>query len=261
MDLAENQSDEFPYWMSTNGEWRTVITAPYTQEKLIKWLENNPNKDYSQDDGWNQRCRDDFDTTSSALYELTLNDKWPADRWQEALHIWSEDEFIERSWCRMATVINDASDEVILAIVHSISQWFRAIAKNLEKHEKIFFAIANRILRLDYKDEQDRIDTADSVGRAINHPVGHVTQALLDLWHRNQLKDNQGLKEPSIRTIFTSLCDTRIDKYRYGRVLLAAHTITLFRVDYDWTKENILPLFNWGAYEDEDRSADEARSA
>ena len=80
--------------------------------------------------------------------------------------------------------------------------------------------------------------------RAINHPVGKVTEALLQWRYRNPLEDEQGLAE-ELRTPFTELCDTQATKFSHGRVLLAAHVIALFRVDRDWTTQHVLPLFDW----------------
>ena len=83
------------------------------------------------------------------------------------------------------------------------------------------------MLRLEYDGEQD---AEDIVGRAINHPIGRVTDALLRWWYRNPLEDEQGLPE-ELNRIFTELCDARVGAYRHGRVLLASRVITLFRVD------------------------------
>jgi hypothetical protein len=90
--------------------------------------------------------------------------------------------------------------------------------------------------------------------RAINHPVGQVTEALLRWWYRSPLEDDQGLSDLIMPT-FTELCDAQIEKYRHGRVLLAAHIIALFRVDPEWTTSNLLPFFDWQRSELEARAA------
>jgi hypothetical protein len=74
--------------------------------------------------------------------------------------------------------------------------------------------------------------------------VGQVTNALLHWWYRRSLEDGQGLPE-ELKPTFTGLCDTRIEKFRHGRVLLAKHVIPLFRVDEDWATRHLLPLFDW----------------
>jgi hypothetical protein len=90
--------------------------------------------------------------------------------------------------------------------------------------------------------------------RAINHPVGHVTEALLRWWYRRSPEDEEGLPA-EIRPTFIELCDTRIDAFRHGRVLLAAHVIALFRVDREWAMQHLLPLFDWQRSEVEARAA------
>ena len=98
--------------------------------------------------------------------------------------------------------------------------------KFFSDHRNLFIPLADRILRLDF---QDGVVTDEPLMSAINHPVGHITQALLDWWYRDSLKDNQGIPD-SLRPILIKLTDTRIDKYRHARVILATHVITLFRV-------------------------------
>jgi hypothetical protein len=116
----------------------------------------------------------------------------------------------------------------------------------------LFFTLIRRLLDLEYKEEVDADD--DPVSRAINHPVGHATQALLDWWYRQEPKDAEGLSG-DIKPIFTEICNTQVEKYRHGRVLLAAHAIALFRVDEDWARIHLLPLFDWQRSEIEARMA------
>jgi hypothetical protein len=82
------------------------------------------------------------------------------------------------------------------------------------------------------------------VTEAINHPIGNVTQALLNYWFRREPNDND-LLPTDIEPIFTQLCDVGIEKFRHGRVLLASRLIALFRVDRAWTEKNLLPHFDW----------------
>jgi hypothetical protein len=94
----------------------------------------------------------------------------------------------------------------------------------------------------------------DLVSEAINHPVGQVTEAALQWWHGHPLEDNQGLTG-DLRTILTTLSDPGVEGFRLGRVLLGEQLITLFRVDPAWTREHLIPLFDWN------RSTEEATCA
>ena len=249
--LAADQRDEFPYWMGDGDEWRKFVATPRHRRELIEWLRQQPSPDHWQEDDWRQRCRDNFATIACALCALAREGVWPTERWREALQAWSEEKLLKRSWRYMAPILATAPDQVLQTLDHGVSWWLQSIAKTFEGHETLFFVLARRILA---QDHQDGVDTDDPVGRAINHPVGHVTEALLRWWYRRSLEDGQGLPD-DIKPTFTELCDTQIDKYRHGRVLLAAHVIALFRVDGDWATQHLLPLFVWQRSEAEARAA------
>ncbi len=237
--------------MGDGDEWRKFVATPRRRRELVAWLRQQPGTDHWQEDDWRQRCRDNFATTACALCALARESVWPTERWREALQAWSEEKLLRRAWRYMAPILATAPAEVLQKLAHGVSWWLQAIAKTFEGHEAIFFTLARRILALDHR---DGVDTDDPVMRAINHPVGHVTEALLRWWYRRSLEDGQGLPE-ELKSTFTELCDTRIDKYRHGRVLLAAHVIALFRVDREWATQHLLPLFDW------QRSQAEARAA
>ena len=254
--LKADQSDEFPYWMSSgwvdyDDEDRNRIATPQRRSELTAWLKQHPTTDRWQEDDWRLRCRNNFSTTTCALFALAKEGNWPTDRWRIALQAWSEEEPIKRSWRYMAPVIASAPDEVIHDLGNDLSRWLRAIAKTVEGHEELFLLLTNRILKFDY---QEGIDTDDPLTRAINHPIGRVSQALLDWWIRKPLKDEQGLPD-ELYPIFTKLCDTHTDKYWHGRIVLASRVITLFRVDPAWTRQHLLPLFDWQRDKSEARSA------
>lgn len=249
--LAEDQSDEFPFWSGSDDNWRKFTATPRRRRELIQWLKQHPDADYFQQDDWRERCRDNFATTACALWALAQENCWPASRWREALQAWSEDKHVSRAWRYMAPVLAGAPDEAMASVTHGVSYWLRTVAKTFVGHEEEFFTLGHRVLELHTRDGND---TDDPVGRAINHPVGHVTEALLQWWYRRSLEDGKGLPV-ELKPTFTELCDGGIEKYRHGRVLLAAHVIALFRVDSEWASENLLPHFEWQTSEHEARAA------
>ena len=251
LQFAENERDEFPTWSGDTGELRLHITTPGDGNELVDWLRRNPHPDAWRPDDWHERCRDDFEGTSSALTELAAEGTWLSARWREALQRWSEDELRERSWREMARTLADAPDEALQDLGHGLSWWLEKLSRTFEGQEETFLLLCDRVLALDY-DVEDETD--DIVGRAINHPVGHVTEALLQWWYRSDLQDEQRIADEPRRR-FSLLCETETTKFRHGRVLLAAHVISLFRVDREWAAEFLLPLFEW------ENSKAEARAA
>jgi hypothetical protein len=254
--LAADQREEFPCWMESGGwvgdrdPWRISITIPRSRRGVLDYLVANPVLSETRQDDWRQLCSETFQATAYALCRLAKMDVWPNERWRDALQAWSDERLQIRSWQYMGPVLATAPNRLLQSITRDASRWLQTIAKVFEHHEAKFFDLSRRIFALDYESGDDD----DPVGQAINHPVGHVTEALLRWWYRRTLEDEQGLPV-EIKTSFTELCDTRVEKFRHGRVLLAVHVITLFRVDAEWAAEYLLPLFDWRRSESEAQAA------
>jgi len=257
--LTEDQHEELPIprigWV---GSEKSSNPAPCTRRELVEWLKRHPKVASRLQDDWPERCRDNFAAAVCALYFLPEKVR-PTDRLNQALEVWAQEKpgeddqavWFRRSWHRVAPILDDVPEEKLKDLAHSISGWMRVIASSLRGPEESFISLAKRILAMDHK---DAIKVDDLMVCTVNHPVGRITQALLNWWHRSPLSDGQGLSE-ELRPIFTQLCDTGVQKYHYGRTLLVANLIPLFRIDPDWAQQNLLPLFDWSGPEDEARSA------
>ena len=250
--LATSESDEFPIGSTDVRELTLVVPAPRRPRELVGWLKQNPGTDW-QDDDWSRRCRDDIRAAACALCALAKDDAWPAVRWRQALHVWSEAPLIERSWRYMGPVLADAPGRQLQPVAHELARWLLSVAKTLPPDDRLFLRLCHTILEFDYPDDEEG-DADNPMTTAINHPVGSVTEALLDWWIRRPPEDEQGLPD-TLRPVFTALCDISVGTFRHGRVLLAWNVITLFHRDGEWTEQHLLPLFDW------DRSQTEARVA
>jgi hypothetical protein len=247
--LADHERDEFPHWMSVTGEpghedIRDINIAPRKRQELVEWLEQTPPaRPPFHEDTWRETCRKHPLNTLCALSDLAQEGNWPSNRWQEALYAWSARKLPRRLWRFAAPLVQTMPDNVFEDVVHPVAWWLELVSKSTDRHEAIFFDLCRRILALSHP---QGVDTDEPVNDAINHPVGHVTQAVINLWLKRQPNDNDTLPE-DIEPFFTQLCDTSATKFRPGRVLLAAHLIALFRADRPWTQKHLLPLFDWRA--------------
>ena len=249
--LAEDESDEFPVWISVSG--MEFVPTPRPLQELIKWLKKYPTSYWRTNgrltsDDWQERCRNNFPTAACALCALAKEGVWPAGRWETALQTWSEEKLSKCSWRYMAPVLANAPDEQLQPFAPGLSQWLRDIAKTFVGQDKIFLELCKRVLELKYKNETD--SNNDFIMRAVNHPTGCATVALLDWLERRAPKDEQSLPD-ELESTFTMLCDRNLDKFRHGRVILAAYLKLLFRVERDWATKHLLPLFDWQASETE----------
>ncbi len=250
--IAPNEQDEFPVWMGEGFEFRKFTKSPSRRRDLMDWLLKQPKAEpFWEEDDWSQRCHDDFPTTACALCGLAQRGEWPAERWRDALQAWDKDNKLLRpSWRYMAKVLDKAPMDKMRILAHSLSGWLRDQAKVFEGQDELFFSLIRRILALEYEE----IETDDPVFRAINHAVGLATEALLRWWFRQKPENSQGLDD-AVKPLFTQLCDAGIRKFRPGRVWLATHVIALFQVDENWTKEHLLPFFDWQKSEIEAQAA------
>ena len=251
--LEPDERDEFPVWMGGSGEGRSLVHAPRRRRELVDWLKQNPETDVWQDDNWSQRCRNNFSAAACALCALARENIWPTVRWHQALNVWSDDSLLKRSWRHMAPVLAEAPRDELRPLAHEIGRWLENVGKALDPDEVLFFRLCRAIFELDFQDDSDE-DDDDLVTRAINHPVGHVTEALLNWWTRGSLQDGQRLPD-RLSPVFTEICDVHVGSRRPGRVVLASRVITLFRVDHEWATQNLLPLFDWRRHEIEARAA------
>lgn len=242
--LPSDERSEFPFWMGTSGDSREFVPVPTAYREIPSWLERHPPTEFQQRDDWQERCKSDFKHAAWALLTLARRRVWPAGRWREALQVWSDDALRTRSWAWLRKALARASDEFVLEVSHTLIFWLRPMADATIQDEEAWLQLVERVLSVHRGETY--VFSGDPVGKAINHPVGLATEAILHWWYQSPLEDSQLLPE-RLKAILTEICNARVSSFRHGRVILAAHVITLFRVDREWTQALLLPLFNWSA--------------
>ena len=254
--LLPHKREEFPLWISGTGDPdyeddREINIAPHERHDLVQWLRTPPPKQHwSDEDTWPDTCRTEFPLSFVALCDLAQQGIWPASRWREALQVWSEEGLVQRSWRYAAPLVATMPDNILQEIARGVAWWLYATSKSGEGHDEILLDLCRRILKLPLEPgpgltiTQGGEQIRRSVTEAINHPVGLVTQALLSLWFRRELNDNDRLPD-HLEPLFTQMCDTQVERFRHGRAVLASRLIALFRVDRSWTEQHLLPLFQW----------------
>ncbi|MBL8496607.1 hypothetical protein ABF87_00615 [Nitrosomonas sp. JL21] len=252
--LAANESDEFSCWMGGTGdpdyeESQDIDIAPRKRRELVQWLKKPQSERRSfYNDTWRDACRKHLLNSLYALCDLTQDDEWPASRWREALQAWSEEGKVLRSWRYAAPLVQTMPASILQELAHSVTWWIEAVSKSINQHEEILLNLCRRVLALPFEAGTGMTRNGEPldhpVTEAINHPVGHVTQALINLWFKRNPNDNDQLPA-DIKPYFTEICDTQVDRFRHGRVLLGSQLIALFRVDRTWTEQYLLPLLCW----------------
>lgn len=253
--LATNERDEFSYWVSGINEpdyqkGQVVDVFPRKRREIVAWLKRSQldEQSFFHEDLWPGVCRTRFFHSFCALTDLSHDGRWPSARWKDALQVWSEEDVVLRSWRYAAPIVQGMPDNIFQELIHSVTWWIESASKAINQHEEILLNLCDRTLRLPLEAGLGDEDS-DLVNVAINHPVGHVTKALINLWFKKTPNDNDELSE-DIEPLFTKICDVKEDRFRHGRVLLGSQLIALFRVDRHWTEQYILPLLAWGNLEE-----------
>lgn len=244
--LEGHEKEEFSHWMSGTGDpdytsSQKIDIAPRKRSDLVAWLKL-PASDKSPfyRDTWHDTCRTRLFHCLYALCDLAKEDLWPIERWRVALQVSSEGNRILLSWRFIAPLIQKIPEKDLQELLNSLTWWLESASKVIDIHETIFLDLCSRVLSLSFDKTENDLSIAD----AINHPIGHITQALLNFWFKQKPNDNDKLPK-NIEPLFTQLCDTSKEQFRNGRIILTSQSIAFFRADYSWAEKNILPLFDW----------------
>jgi hypothetical protein len=253
--LASDERDEFSTWMSGTGDpdfeaRRDVEIAPSKRKELAQWLKKPADEQRPfHEDTWRTVCQRHMLNAIYALCDLSSDDMWPIERWREALQVWTDKKNVARSWRYAAQLVQAMPDAVVRELAHSLTWWIKAVSGVLKQDEDILLAICRRVSALPLEADStirdgDGRPLSEPVTEAINHPIGRVAEALLNLWSQRRPSDGDRLPI-EMEPLFTQLCDAQIPWFVHGRVLLASRAIALFRVDREWATQHLLPLFDW----------------
>lgn len=252
--LKAYEREEFTHWMSGSGDPDfkldiRVDVAPRKWRELAVWLEQPPKERSPFDeDTWAEVCRTRIASSVLALRAVAKKDQWPVERWRSAFQEWYDEKIVQRSWRLVAGLVAQMPSTTLQETSYAMSSWLESVSKSIEERQELFLELCMKFLELPLTPksgiQSDGKPIDDPVMEAINHPVGHITNALINFWFRKELSDGDLLPE-NLRRVFTSICDTGVERHRHGRVLLCAHAISFFRVDQAWSEKHLLPLFSW----------------
>jgi hypothetical protein len=258
-----HEREEFTHWMSGSGDpdfklGIRVDVAPRKWKELALWLELPPKESNPFDeDTWEEVCRTRVFAAVLALRTLANKGQWPAERWRSAFHVWYDEKIVQRSWRVGAALVTQMPSATLLEISDAVSSWLESVSKSIREREELFIELCTRFLELPLRPESGMTSEGkpidEPVMEAINHPVGHVANALINFWFKSEPSDGDLLPE-KLRPVFTAISETGVERHRHGRVLLCTHAISFFRVDQAWSQQHLVPLFSWS-------NPEEAKSA
>ena len=250
--LSPDEREEFPFWVGAGwvGELPPGTEEPGFSDETVELQRQLREGAASEDkfgERWARHCREKFSVVAESLLALANEGVVPSAAWRQAFYAWHEPSLASQSWNELGATVATFDPEQLTKLTPAVSSWVRTASKETSSQQGSFLTIVDKVLAKTVADEVglgDEEAVEDAVSIALNSPVGHVTDVLVNLWLKGPPKDNEMLGEP-FRSRFEAMCAARHGALRPARVLLAAHVMALYRVDREWTRAHVLPLFRW----------------
>jgi hypothetical protein len=134
-------------------------------------------------------------------------------------------------------------DESFVEIAEGASWWLKESAHTLE--EDLLWPLWDRIAGVVIEKTEEAPDH-DAFSAALNHPSGHLAEVLLKKLPKGA--DGQQLPE-IVRVRLNVLVTAAANVGHLARIRLARDVSLLFERAPDWTKQTIIPLFDWSSPE------------
>jgi hypothetical protein len=191
---------------------------------------------------WPALCRTDASRALRGLEEEVAVGRWPAWAWNSLLCETTKQQ--DRQFvARVAQLLLQYPKERFSEVAADASWWLNEVTKTLD--EELLWPLWDRIAEASLKTKSTQT-TSDTLTAALNHPAGRLAEVLL----KKLTKSSSGgeLAEPQ-RLRLDKLTTAQGDFGNLARARLAAEVSFLFEQAPRWTKERIVPLFDWSSSE------------
>jgi hypothetical protein len=248
--LQEGERDEFTHWMETGGghEVEVDITLDELFEKevpdLVEYL-SQENLQYGEGriDLFRVGCKDNLEKAIGVLNYLAVSGNWDRNIWHAGLVGLADSD--ENSWGEIAPLLNEADPEFYREDPRPIAHWTKKNISPIEcgAHEEHYFWVIFESLLDNVSDREEPI--REAVNYAINHPVGIITEALIDRFNACRLKVDEGIPDGHLQECVNQLITSENQASFAGKIILASRLHYFHAIDPGWTEENLIPLFDW----------------
>lgn len=250
--LEESDRDEFPIWCGDIKEIDTktrISPMPNTELEIRDWLtkacihDDDPIWEARFFKQWGELClRHPLKAARSIRTISPLVGQRELGIWRRFFQVVSDHGSLSRLWRMLSKAVVEFPIDYMEKLSNEITWWMYEASKRTNENQDDYLKISTKLISLKNKsnDEED----LDIFVRAINDPLGRVALTLLNILFSQSPQAGQGLQDP-LKKLFTSICDQTREELRPARMILASNLISLFRIDQQWTQENLLPLFSW----------------
>ena len=192
-------------------------------------------------------AKQDFKWGLDLADALASKENWEANLWPTLIYAWRETELDENQGRAVLNLLKNANlhqkygREVAFTLYDLVKDGGIPCALELLPQANKIAAALWANLDPDHPYEK----MSDWLGSAINHPAGTLAQFWLEslfLWRKHQDPAPDQL-DGDYLAVLSKIAEDRTIAGRLGKSVLAGYFASLLKIDENWTKENLLPLF------------------
>ena len=251
---VEDEKAEFSawfdiHWIDIETEAEKNIPKTESMEEWLKWLQSDQ---AVVEDAWEVFCNRNNEKAIEILIRCSKNNQWLDRRWCSALSsIPTKDAYVR--WRKLAPIIELMPINVFSSLCNSILSWLADVAEEislLSADEELLWKLWKRAFEILNRDQNELLNKDDDrLNWAINRPEQKLADILVTLSFRVVKNSENQLPSEYLQRL-SDICQSSMLKA--GQVWLAVHTAFFYQKNAVWTREYLLPLFDWN------RSADDA---
>ncbi|MBA4172252.1 MAG: hypothetical protein C0511_06265 [Hyphomicrobium sp.] len=251
---GSGERDDFNSWMEMRhgpqGDPKTLETIP-VGDLVDVGVRLNRDHNLNSEQAWELYCQSDPLRALSGLRAQAQNENWNAWAWRAFVWGTTNTEVTE-AVLQASALIATMPDACLRPLTHSIASWLRTVDRN--KHfrgsesDDVFFRVWDRVaaacLEASASLDGEVITSGDVVTRSLNEDGGILADALIARMWAKQPRPNGEFSAP-FQSRFDRLVTGSGRAGTLARVRLAWDTRLLYQVDPAWTRNKLLPLFDW----------------
>ena len=196
--------------------------------------------DFLGGDAWQALCLTDAMRALRGLEAQAIAGQWPAWAWHPFL--WAAPKLLGvDDVSRVAKLLLEWPKDSFSQVAADASWWLNEAAKTLE--EDLLWPLWDCIAEASLQNIEE-VTMDDVLTASLNHPSGRLAEVLLK--KLTMSPGDHELPEP-LRARVEKLIAAAGNFGRLARVRLAAEVSFLFERAPEWTKEKIIPLFDWSS--------------
>jgi hypothetical protein len=181
---------------------------------------------------------------SKLLSDLAAMGQWPNDVWETLLNGFASAKLGANDWSLFIVAMLQAPDSLYEKLSRQIAWLLHDVASILPNEaDDEFWRAWDRAMPPAFQDEDTEL-TQDPITRAINIPVGLLTQAILD-----RLSTGRPRTAPDIANSqwdrLTVIADGTSLPHTLARVLLASRLAWLHMLNPNWVERHLLNYMRW----------------